>query len=104
MTRRHGDTETRGEPKGPRKVALGTVPDFTFEGDGVRLDGTVEGSPAEKAGLLKGDVLKTVNGEQVNELRDLSDILKGLKAGDKVDILVDRGGEPILFKAVLESR
>jgi hypothetical protein len=100
-----GGDPSKSSGQGPtRKVSLGTVPDFSYEGEGVRLDGTLEGSPAEKAGMQKGDVIKAVGGHMVKELRDLSDILKGLRAGDKVDILVDRNGEPIIVKAILEIR
>jgi hypothetical protein len=103
-TRRRGDTGTRGKNQGQRKVSLGTIPDFAFEGEGVRLDGTVPGSPAEKAGLKEGDIITGMNGKPVKELRDLSNILKTLKAGDKVKIELLRDGAQITLKAVLEER
>ena len=103
-TRGHGDTVTRGKTEGQRKVSLGTVPDFSFEGEGVRLEGTVEGSPAEKAGLKKGDIITSMNDEPVRGLRDLSNILKSLSAGDKVKIDLLRDGEQVTIKAILEER
>ena len=102
---RGGERERgRGGEKGARKVSLGTIPDFAFEGEGVRLDGTVPGSPAEKAGLKEGDVITSMNGEAVKELRDLSNILKTLKAGDKVKIELLRAGEKVNLEAVLQER
>jgi S1-C subfamily serine protease len=94
----------RGEKKGSRKVSLGTIPDFTFEGEGVRLDGTVKGSPAEKAGLKEGDVIIVLGGKTVRELKDLSDILKSLKPGEVVAILVKRGEGTLEFEAALGER
>ncbi len=103
MTRGRGDTGRRGE-KSLRKVSLGTVPDFGYEGEGVRLEGIVAGSPAEKAGMKRGDLITALNGKTVKELRDLSDILKGLGAGDKVEVLLLRDGAPMTVETLLEER
>ncbi len=103
-TRGRGDSETRGTSEGTRKVTLGTIPDFAFEGEGVRLDGTVKGSPAEKAGLREGDVITVLGGKPVRELKDLSDILKSLKPGEMVTILVKRGEDILEFEAALGER
>jgi Zn-dependent M28 family amino/carboxypeptidase len=103
-TRRRGDTETRGKSEAARKVSLGTIPNFAFEGEGVQLDGTVKGSPAEKAGLKEGDVITGMNGTPIKELRDLSNILKSFTAGDKVTIELLREGEKLTLDAVLQER
>ena len=91
-------------PSKPRKVSLGTVPDFAYEGEGVRLDGTVEGSPAQMAGLRKGDVITGINGMTITELRDFSNVLKNLTAGNKVKIELIRDGEQVKVEAVVEER
>ena len=39
------------------KVTLGVVPDYAFEGSGMRIDGITEGRPAAKAGLKAGDIV-----------------------------------------------
>lgn len=67
--------------------------------DNVKKIGTVfENSPAEKAGLKEGDILKTVNGESVEEIsiKEIADIVKG-KKGTKVTIKVLRGEQEINF-------
>ncbi|MFQ5672457.1 MAG: M20/M25/M40 family metallo-hydrolase [Nitrospinales bacterium] len=74
-----------------RKVSLGTIPDFAYEGRGVRLENIVPGSPAEQAGLAGGDIIKQVNAADITNLRDLSELLKTLNPGDKVSITFTRG-------------
>lgn len=89
-----GKTEdmSKTASKTERKVSLGTMPDFAYPGKGVRLSGVVEGSPAEAAGLKEGDVITGINEVPVGGLKDLSDILKTLKPGDKIFITVTRDG------------
>jgi aminopeptidase N len=73
-------------PKTERKVSLGTVPDFSYHGEGVRLSGVVEGSPAAKAGLREGDVITKINANPVKGLKDLSDQLKALHPEDRITV------------------
>lgn len=81
-----------GEP-GTRKVSLGTIPDFSFSGPGVRLDGVVPGSPAERAGLAKGDIIVRLGDTDVADLRGLSAALKSLAAGARVRVTYVRNGQ-----------
>jgi hypothetical protein len=76
-----------------RRVSFGTVPDFAFEGPGLKLSGVTPGSPAEAAGLLAGDVIRQVAGRPIASLRDFSDVLKTLTAGQAVPVVFSRGGE-----------
>ncbi len=75
-----------------RKVSLGTVPDFSYKGEGVRLSGVVSGSPAEAAGLKEGDIITTINTTSITTLRDLSEILKALNPASRVVIFFLRNG------------
>ena len=43
------------------KVTLGIMPDYTWEGEGVHVDGVTDGKPASKAGILKGDIIKILD-------------------------------------------
>ncbi|MEZ4650245.1 MAG: M20/M25/M40 family metallo-hydrolase [Candidatus Eisenbacteria bacterium] len=88
----------------PRRVSLGTIPDFARESGGVLLSGVVPGSPAEKAGLLKGDVLVEMDGVEVDNLGDFSGILKSHQPGDEVEVVVVRGEEKVRAKVALVER
>ncbi|MCP4275778.1 MAG: M20/M25/M40 family metallo-hydrolase, partial [Gammaproteobacteria bacterium] len=66
------------QPKQPhkkRRVVLGTVPAYDFTGKGVRLDGVTAGSPAEKAGLQKGDIIVRIGETEIEYLEAFSDVL-----------------------------
>lgn len=58
------------------------------------------GSPAEKAGILLGDVLITVDGAAVGKLRGLQPVLDSEKIGKSVAVQLVRGGK--LVKANVE--
>jgi aminopeptidase N len=88
-----GSPATGAHEKSARRAALGTVPDFAYSGEGVRLSGVNPGSPAEQAGLRGGDILIAVNGQAVDTLREYADILRGLDPGDAVEIEYLREGE-----------
>lgn len=75
-----------------RRVSVGAVPDFAFQGPGLRLDGVVPGSPADKAGMQAGDILTHLGGKEVSNLGGFNDVLKTLEPGDKVELRWTRGG------------
>jgi hypothetical protein len=87
-----------------RRAALGTVPDFGYAGEGVRLSGVNPGSPAEAAGLREGDVLVSLNGEGIGSLRGYADVLAKLTPGDTVEIRYLRGGEQRIVAAQAVKR
>ncbi len=87
-----------------RKVSLGTIPDFAYSGQGVRISGVVAGSPAETAGLKEGDIIVNLNGSPVENLKNFSDFLKTLKPGDKVSIDYLRDGKEIAVQTEVKER
>jgi aminopeptidase N len=90
--------------RGKRKVSLGIVPDFSYRGKGIRLSGTVPGSPAEKSGLTQGDILIRIHSSAVDTLKDLADILSSYKPGTLVSLTILREGQETTFEAELADR
>ena len=82
----------QARPAAARRVTFGAVPDFAFQGTGVRLSGVTPGSPAEKTGLKEGDVITKVGGTAVASLAEFSNVLRGLTAGQSVDVVYLRDG------------
>ncbi len=68
--------------------------------DNVVVGGVAPGSPAEKAGLKRGDVLVEMEGVEVNSWNELTERIAACKAGQVVEIRVQRkGGGPRLVIA-----
>lgn len=83
------------------KVTLGIMPDYTWEGEGVHVDGVTDGKPASKAGLLKGDIIIGLGDIQVKTIQDYMKGLSMFKKGDSTTVKVKRGAEektmPVTF-------
>ncbi len=87
-----------------RKVSLGTIPDFTWTGKGYRLAGVVPNSPVAKAGLQQGDVIIKIAKQNINNLRDVSTVLKNLQSGMKITIVYLRTKQTIEKEVILEKK
>ncbi|MGB0402688.1 MAG: M20/M25/M40 family metallo-hydrolase [Salibacteraceae bacterium] len=85
-------TKSDKSSKAPKfKVTLGVMPDYMFQGNGMKIDGVIPDRPAEKAGLLKGDIVIKMGDV---DIQDMHSYMKGLaqyKAGDKSLVKVKRG-------------
>ena len=57
---------------------------------GVVVEQVVENSPADKAGLQKGDILTALDGRTVSSMSQLQDVLGYYAAGEKVDLTIER--------------
>jgi Tol biopolymer transport system component len=76
------------------RLYLGTIPDYTSEGKpGVAISGTSKNSPAEKAGLLPGDVIVELGGIPIKNIHDYVYCLQALKANQKTKMRVLRAGK-----------
>ncbi len=71
-------------------------------GHGVRVV-AVEPGPAQKAGIQQGDVIQSLNNQQVDSPAVLDAIVADLPAGKRVPVLVNRGGNPRFLAILLEE-
>lgn len=77
------------------KVGLGVVPDYLFDGKGMRIDGLREDTPASRAGLLKGDVVIKLGDSTITDIYGYMRALSVFEEGDQTKVVVDRNGEKI---------
>lgn len=99
----HGSAPARGGGGGYGPY-FGSVPDFAPVKDGVKFADIRPGSPADKAGLKGGDILKKFGDKAVLNLHDFTYALRASEVGDTVDVVVEREGESITAKVTLEQR
>jgi serine protease Do len=70
---------------------------------GVQVVAVEKGSAAEKAGILKDDVILSVNGEKIRDAQTLTEVVRELAPGSAVKIALGRGGKALEVKAVLSK-
>lgn len=63
-----------------------------YRGDGALVNRVVDGSPADEAGLRKGDVIVRYNNRLVDDAADLTDLVRGSRPGQRVALMVHRDG------------
>jgi len=87
-------------------ASLGVVPDYSTDqpAGGVKLSGTVPGSPAAAAGLQGGDVIIALGSHRIDNLYDLTDALAESKPGDRVMVKYRRDQQEHSAQVVLGQR
>ena len=72
--------------------------------DGPAISSVIADSPADKAGLKRGDLVKSIDGTAVSDMADLRDALKDRKVGDSVALSITRDGDTQDVTVTLEAR
>ena len=75
------------------KVTLGVVPDYGFDGKGMRIDGVSDGKPAKQAGMLAGDVVIKIGEHDVTDMMGYMKALSRFTKGEKTTVTFLRNGE-----------
>jgi aminopeptidase YwaD len=76
-------------------VTMGIMPDYTFSGLGVRVDGVSDDRPAQKAGLKTGDIILSIGDFKTNSLENYMQALGQFKKGDKTNVTYTRAGQTL---------
>lgn len=80
--------------KAPRfSVTLGVVPDYMYDGKGMRIDGVTEGKPAALAGMKAGDVVLRIGDQETPDMMGYMKALAAFKKGDAADVTFLREGK-----------
>lgn len=88
---RFQETKSKQEDTPRFKVTLGIMPDYTYDGDGVHVDGVTDDRPASRAGMQRGDIIVRLGDVEVHDLRDYMKALSMFKTGDTTKVAVKRG-------------
>jgi S1-C subfamily serine protease len=86
-------------------LGLGSQPVGLPEGQRGLLVVRVErGSPAERAGLIIGDVITALDGQSITDTDDLQALLTGERVGKTVPLAIVRGGAPQALQVTIGQR
>ncbi|MGC8917513.1 MAG: M20/M25/M40 family metallo-hydrolase [Thermoanaerobaculum sp.] len=94
------------QEEGPRRsfrVRTGLIPEYGWEGRGVKVSGVRGGSAAEKAGLAAGDVVVKVGARAVNNIYDYMYALGDHQPGETVVFTVLRDGQTLELAVTFEA-
>ena len=80
------------------KVSLGVIPDYLFDGEGMRIDGVTENRPAQIAGLLKGDIVIKIGEYEVKNMMGYMKALSKFEKGNTTTVSVNREGDTMRKK------
>lgn len=79
----------------PREISPEIIEAFKLakNSTGILISGVLKGGPAEKAGMRAGDVLKEINSQPINTVRELLNQVANLPPGSEVKAVINRQGE-----------
>jgi hypothetical protein len=72
------------------KVTLGVIPDYLFDGQGMRIDGVREERPAHNAGIIKGDIVISMGEHMVTDMKTYMSGLGVFSPGDTTAVTIIR--------------
>ena len=87
-------TKTREQQTGTTarwSVSLGIMPDYTYSGTGVRVDGVSDDRPAKRAGIQTGDIILQLGDFNTSSMETYMQALSKFKKGDKAKVKAKRG-------------
>lgn len=93
-------TEAPGEQQRTMSLegpTLGVLPDYGYEGEGMKITGVTKGRAAEQAGIKGGDVIIGLGGEKLADIYGYMGALNKLKKGQLTTITVLRDGKEMTF-------
>ena len=67
------------------------MPDYSYSGNGVRVDGVSDGRPAIKAGIQAGDIILQLGEHPTSSVESYMQALSKFKKGDSTNVRYKRG-------------
>ena len=76
------------------------MPDYTYNGPGVRADGISDGRPAQKAGIKAGDIILQLGDYTFGDMQSYMETLNKFNKGDATKVKVKRGSNELVFDII----
>jgi len=87
------NSDARSAPR--FSVTLGVIPDYAFDGKGMKINGVTEGKPAANAGLTEGDIVVKLGKIAIVDMYSYMDALAVFQKGDQTKVTYLRDGKEI---------
>jgi hypothetical protein len=87
------DEDSRNTPR--FKVTLGVMPDYFYEGKGVKVDGVTEGKPGHAAGMQAGDIITKLGDYNITDMMSYMKALAAFEKGKTVKLEVERNTKTV---------
>jgi len=78
---------------------LGVILDAEFAGRGAKIYEVINGSIASMAGILSGDIVKSVDGAEIFDANEMASKIKSAPLGSKIKLSIQRGNQDQLVEA-----
>ncbi|NNF04325.1 MAG: M20/M25/M40 family metallo-hydrolase [Rhodothermales bacterium] len=91
-------TETDDESQNQQmsfSVTLGVMPDYVYDGEGLRIDAVLDGKSGDAAGLEGGDIVLRMGDREIGDVYAYMEALGAFEPGDTITVVVKRGDEEI---------
>ncbi len=75
------------------KVTMGIMPSYTSDEAGLLVDGVTDGRPAQKAGILTGDVITQIGVHTIKDVQTYMEALGKFEKGQQVSVKIIRNKE-----------
>ena len=75
------------------KVTLGVIPDYMYDGEGMRIDGVTAGKPASNGGMQKGDIVIQMGNVKVADMTSYMKALSQFAKGEQTKVFFIRDKE-----------
>ena len=77
------------------KVTMGVMPSYTSDAKGLQIDGVTDDKPAQKAGILAGDIITQIGELPISDIQTYMEALGKFEKGQTVPVKIKRKGEEL---------
>lgn len=88
----------------PMNITSEVADTLKIKKEGVLINGTLKGGPADKAGVKPGDVLKSIDGQAIRDITQLLNKISAIQPGNKVKATVSRKEKDIELEIQVGKR
>ncbi len=80
------------------KVTLGIMPSYTSSEEGLKVDGVTDGKPAQRAGILTGDLIIKIGAYSIKDIQAYMTALGKFEKGQTVPVKVKRNKDVVSLR------